>query len=216
MLITHPLAQVTDEVLECIVLGTMADGGGGAKKAQNVFYYRKTLNNAATSKAQFVTAFTTTVITPLLAAASSRYNPNYGKVRNIQNVADLASTIAIAGVGAIATDSQPTDDAVVVLLKSLTRGRQCMGRKHFAGSNEADTTKDLLNAGGVTAWGAVRDALKTVLIDAGGNGWTPFVLGRSASQLKAPVKIYGANVSDAILLKTIGTMRKRRTPTVYA
>lgn len=212
----YPLPVVTDPVYEIIVKGTLSDGGGGAKKAYSVFYYRRVAGSVGVNKASLMTIFSSTVIAPLLLATHSRYAPNAANVRNIQDVGDVPSTITIAGVGALATDSLPSDDAVVVLMLSATRGKMCRGRKHFAGGVEASTTLDLLNAGGVTLWQDVRDACWAQLVDSDGNTWNPFILSRTWSRLTTPVSIFGANVVDARLLKTIGTMRKRRTPTVYA
>lgn len=212
----YPLAQVTDPVYEIILQGVMADGGGGVKKAFNVFYYRLTTQNTLPSKASLKVAFTTAVVAPLLAAVSSRFTPGSVRIRNVQDVSDLAQVITVAGVGAIATDSYATDDAVVIDLLSNYRGKMCRGNKHFAGLVEADTTHDLINAGGQAAWNPVKLGVKAVLTDTDTNVWTPFILSRTWSSLKAPVKIFGVNITSALLLRTVGTMRRRRTPTVYA
>lgn len=211
----YPLPIVMDAVLEVIVQGSMSDGGGGVKKAFNVFHYRNTTPVVLFSKVSFKTAFQTAVIAPLLAITSSRYAPNSVKIRNCQDVSDPGMVLTIAGIGAIATDSYATDDAVVIQLNSAYRGKMCKGNKHFAGLVEADTTHDLLNTTGTTNWNTVKTGMASVLTDADGNVWTPFVLSPSWSSLKAPVKIFGVNVSSCRLLRTIGTMRKRRSATVY-
>lgn len=211
----YPFPQVNDVVMEIILQGTMADGGGGAKKAFNVFYYRLTTPVTLPNKSNLKAAFMTAVITPLLAIVTTRYSPNSVRIRNIQDASDFPQVIAAAGSGAVATDSYATDDAVVINLYSAYRGKMCRGNKHFAGLVEADTTHDLLNAGGATNWNTVKTGVKAVLTDSDGNVWTPFILSRTWSSIKAPVKIFGVNVSDAKILKTVGTMRRRRTPTVY-
>lgn len=213
----HPLPQVTDPVYEIIIKGTATDGGAGTSKAQNVFYYRLTTPTAPVNKTNLAAAFRTAVIVPLLAAANIRYAPNRVSIRNIQNVADQSQDTAQAGVGAIATDSLPSDDSIVCILTSSTRGKMCQGRKHFGMGSEIDTTNDILTVG-AARWTAVRDGIKLVLTDADANVWTPFVLSRNClnASLQAPVKIFGANVTGARLLLNIGTMRRRRTKTVYA
>ena len=212
----YPLAAVTDAVYEIIVQGSLSDGGGGAKKAYNVFYYRRAPSATPVNKASLATIFGTTVLAPLRLATHTRYNSNSVRIRNVQDVSDKPKVIAAAGAGVIATDSMPSDDAVVCTLESVTRGKMCQGNKHFAGGAEISTTLDLLNDAGVALWTVVRGGLQTILVDADGNTYTPFVLSRTWSRLKAPVQIFGANVTVSTLLKTIGTMRKRRTPTVYA
>jgi len=213
----HPLPAVTDPVYEIIVKGISLDGGAGIKPCMNVFYYRQTTVTAPANKTSLKTIFGTTVMAKILLAANQRYTPVRVAIRNIQNVADLSLDITMAGAGARVLDSLPSDDAVCCILTSATRGKMCMGRKHFGMASEEDTTDDIL-VGGLARWQAVRDSLFVVMTDADANVWTPFILSRSCrfSSLKAPVGIYGANCTGAKLILNIGTMKRRRTKTSYA
>jgi len=207
----YPLPAVVDPVMEIILKGTLADGGGGSKKCENVFYYRLTTQNNPPLKASLKAAFLTTVITPLIAAAVDRYVPNRGIFRFINDVADLPTSISIAGTGAIATDSAASTASIVVNLLSATRGKMCRGSKKFGGLAEAHTTKDLLSGGGLTLWEAVRDACKAVLTDADGNIWTPCVLSRTLSQLAVnPTTAVYNDVTAVLVNQTIGTMNSRK------
>lgn len=212
-----PLPAIADPVAEIVILGTQGDGGGGGStKCQNVFYYRLTTVGGPINKTNLATIFNTTIITPLLVATHQRYAVNAVRIRMVNDVTDVPGVIANAGVGAIATDAEPSDDTVVMNILSATRGKMCRGRKFFGGSAEIDTTLDVLNAAGLAHWTPVRDALDDVMVDAGGNTWTPFLLSKAYSKLTTPVSIKGVNIVKAVLLKTIGTLRKRRSLTVYA
>jgi hypothetical protein len=202
--------------MEIKLNGTQDAAGSTATKSLNVFYYRLTTLAGAIDKTSLAASFRTNVIVPYLAAANARYKPNSVTIRNVTDATDMPATVTQAGNGAVATDSEPSDDAVVILMLSAIRGRMCRGMKHFGGTSEADTTGDILTGAGLAAWALVRDGMKTNCTDANGNVYTPFVLSRSWSSLKAPVKIFGVNVTTCTLLKNIGTMRKRRSKTIYA
>lgn len=214
----HPLPPVTDPVIEIIIKGTSADGGAGLRPCQNVFYYRQTTLSAAINKTNVASGFRAKVIVPLLLAANVRYTPNAVTIRNVQDVADFPSRIVQAGAGAIATDSLPSDSAVAFILTSNTRGKMCLGRKHFGMANEIDTTQDVLTGAGLTNWGNMRGPISTPFMDLDGNVWTPFILSRTAkfTSFITPVVIFGANCTGARLILNVGTMRRRRSKTLYA
>lgn len=206
---------VTTPVCEIVVKGILATGGAGQAPCGNVFYYRLSNMVLAPTKAALSTIFQATVVAPLLLAANIRYTPVQLGMRFIDDAIDLQTFIAAAGTGAIATDGEPSVDAVVVNLKSAFRGKAMRGFKHFGAVNEIDTTNDILTGAGLARWQAVRDGVKTVLVDAIGNTWTPFIRSRYLEQVKVnPTTIRGVDIVNATLTLNVRTMRKRRTPTL--
>jgi len=206
---------VVDDVFEITVRGTQGAGGSSVTPAGNRFFYRRTGGPAAVLTA-LVTAFRTAVVVPHIAAANQRYAVNRIDCRKVNTPSDPGIQVADPGVGAVAADGQPSDDCVVVNLKTGIRGKSGRGFKHFAGVNEADTTLDVLVAG-LAAWQAVRDGCKAALADANGTTYVPFILSPSWSQIITdPVTIMGANVTDAKVNKVVRSLRKRKADTVLS
>jgi hypothetical protein len=197
------------------VEGTAATGGAGVTPAQNIFSFRRTSTAPAFNKASVNTAFQTAIMTPILAAMNVRYTPGNLTVRVLDDAQDSPTNFAVAGVGAIATDSLPSDAAVYILLRTALRGRNYRGSKHFSPASEADTTNDILTGAGLANWQAVRDALVQDFIDADGNTWKNTVVSRNLSNFNLlPVANIVANdVVESLLDLNIGTMRKRRSRT---
>jgi hypothetical protein len=194
------------------VAGTLNAAGGLVRPAGNTFYYRLANQVITPTKTALNTIFSSTVITPLKAATSTRYVPGTSNIRNISDAADPEISFTIAGAGAIATDSEPSADAVVVALLTAARGRQGRSYKHLAGVNEADTTGDVLTGGGKTAWEAVRDGVKATLVDSLGNTWVPFVRCNFGAEYHVPpIVVRGYDATGAYLQTVVGTMRKRKT-----
>jgi len=113
----YPFPAVTDTIVQILIKGFMAAGGSTSKRAYNVFHYRLTGPAGAPSKASINTVFQANVVAPLLAATNVRYTPSVLTIRFVSNASDPAQQFSVAGTGAIATDSQPSDDAVVVNLQ---------------------------------------------------------------------------------------------------
>ncbi len=212
---TTPAPIVLDDVLEVVLKGTVAAGGSNQTPCGNVFYYRRSLIAAGINKTSFKTIFASTVIAPLLAATHQDYSPNSVVIRNIQDATDPAIEIAVAGAGAIATDREPSEDSIVMRLKTSFRGKPFRGFKMFGGSNEVDTIQDILTGAGLGRWQAVRDVLDDVLTDADGNMWTPFIFSRYKSDLsKNPVTVRGTDIQSCTLNKRVSRMTKRRAASV--
>ena len=198
------------------ILGTLATGGSSVTPAQNLFTYRRLATTAPFTKTAVNTIFQTNVITPLLAATNVRYTPTNLSIRVLDDFNDAEAIFAVAGNGAIATDSYASNAAVYMLYRTALRGRSFRGSKHFAGLSEVDTTADILTGAGLVRWQALQTACLGVLVDANGNTWVPTVLSRKLSQLNAlPLATVVANdVIDVLLDLNVGTMRKRRSKTI--
>lgn len=210
-----PAPIIVGKVMECIVKGTMTAGGSNSTPCGNVFYYRLSNQVLAPTKAAFSTIFQATVLVPLLAAANIAYAPNSLLLRFLDDATDVPLSVAAAGVGAIGTDSEPSNDAVVCYMRSAFRGKVFRGFKHFGATNEVDTLRDVLVGAGLVRWQAVRDSLKIALVDALGNTWTHIVFSRFMSQVIVnPTVVRGSDITISLLDLTIGTMRRRKAKTV--
>ena len=210
------LADPLLKVIEVVVAGSLTAGGASVKNCFNVFHYRRTTFAVVASKAQFLAAFRTAVIVPLLAAANIRYTTNRMRVRWVSDAQDPYTDTADAGVGAIATDSEPNNDAVFILMRSAVRGRFAQGSKHFGGTSEIDTTDNILTGAGLARWQAVQAALAVTVVDAAPNTWVPCVLSRTYSVLNVnPTTVVTSDVASTALNKRIGSMVKRKALSAY-
>lgn len=205
-------------ILNCqiVVHGTALTGGSTVTPSINVYNYVRTTSVNPFTKVALNTIFQATVITPLLAAMNIRYTPGFLDIRVLDDFNDAATVFPVAGAGAIATDSLPSDDAVYFLFRSALRGRSYRGSKHFGPASEVDTTNDLLTGAGLARWNTVKAALLSALVDANGNTWIPTVLSRKLSRLnQLPIAFVSAQpITDSLLDLNVGTMRKRRSKTV--
>lgn len=198
-------------IVEIVVRGFMAAGGSSITPAINVWHFRRTVLSSTLTKSRINTAFQASIVAAHLAAANVRYTPSALTIRMIEDAVDFPNQFSVAGVGAIPTDSSPSDDAVVLYLQTSLRGRKYRGYKHLAGVNEADTLGDVLTGAGLGRWTAVKTAVAAGFTDADGNVWVPSVVSPSECQLKVNPTTVLANDATAISLDTVvGTMRKRK------
>lgn len=208
-----PVNQI--RTAEIGILGTAATGGSSITPSINIFHYQRAGVSVAPSKAALNTAFQAAIVAPLLAAMNVRYTPGTLYIRWIDDCNDAPAVFNVAGVGAIATDSLPSDAAIYCLLRTALRGRNYRGSKHFSPGSEVDTTNDLLTGAGLVRWQAVQTALRAPITDATPNTWNLAVVSRALSQLQTnPTTVVVNNVIDVLLDLNVGTMRKRRSKTV--
>lgn len=208
-----PLNQV--RVAEVGVLGTSATGGSSVTPSINIFHFQRSTVSVNPSKAALNTAFQAAIMAPMLAAMNVRYTPGTLYIRWINDGDDAGQVFTVAGNGAIATDSLPSDMAIYYLLRTALRGRNYRGSKHFTPGSEIDTTNDLLTGAGLVRWQTLQTALATPIVDATPNTWNLCVVSRSLSQLRInPTTVIANNVTNVLLDLNIGTMRKRRSKTV--
>lgn len=202
--------------VQCIINGTAATGGSSVTPSINIFNFRRLTVANPFVKADFNTIFQTSIVVPLLAAMNVRYTPNNLTVRILDDFNDSPRVFAVAGVGAIATDSLPSDDAIYMLLRTALRGRNYRGSKHFGPASEVDTTNDILTGAGLARWQTLQTAVGANFVDAQGNTWVPTVLSRNLSNLSLlPLAtVVATDVTEVLLDLNVGTMRKRRSRTV--
>jgi hypothetical protein len=206
-----PFAPSVGTITEVLMKGTLAAAGSNIKNVASVFHYRLSALGSSTTKAALQTIFQTTIGVPLLAAFCSRYTQVENSVRWMNDFLDAPQSFAQAGVGAIATDGMPTVDSVYLLLRTGLRHGFNRGSKHFPAVNEIDTTGDVLTGAGLARWQTVQTAVFSSMTDALGNIWIPSVVSKKKTTIAGTVVTPFANdVTQVLLNKTIGTMRRRR------
>lgn len=207
-----PLLPAQHKTLEVKILGRLTAAGAGDVNCHNVFHYRRQAFTVAPSKSAFLTAFAAAIVVPLAAACHSRWAALQLSARWLDDSFDRDWFQTSAGVGAIATDSQPTHDAVSMLLRTEYRGGNYRGSKHFGGVNEIDTTGDILTGAGLTRWTAVRDALRLPIVDASPNTWKLIVVSRdpALSDFSVLPTVYeGNDVTEVEMNLRVGSMARR-------
>lgn len=201
-------------VYEIQIAGLVGVTGGGSKRIMNVFHYAKVTGGINPSPQSVAASFVTNVWSVIGPLLSVDYTGEFSTGRLLDDPLSTALTSTVPDDGAVTGDRLPVDMAAVYLLRTGTRGRNYRGSKHFAPLAESATTKDELNATAVTAWAAVTTALLLDL-SVGGETLTPCVVSKTLSQLTVgPTTIIGSLILDALLNKTVGTMRRRREKTV--
>lgn len=212
-----PIANNLRRVCEVLVPARQAAAGSNDAPSINVFHFRRTTVSGVYSNLAIGTAFVASIGAAVLAASNARYTPQLVNVRNVDDATDPYQPTVFAGVGAIATDALPSDDAIVHILQSSVRGKNYQGRKHYGTGNESDTTGDVLVGAGLARWVAVKTAHLAGFTDANGNVWVGCVLSRVLSQLRRnPTTVISSDITAIKVVLNIGTMRRRRTRTVYA
>lgn len=201
-------------VVEIVVKGTVTTTGAGAKNFANIFHYRKTTGGANQTPAAVCNQFLTDVWAVVAPLLSDQYIGSESMARYLDDALEQYSPGNVPDSGAVTGDRLPTDMAAVYLLRTGTRGKSFRGSKHFGPIAESATTGDQLSTAAVTAWAAVTTALADS-ITVGTETYVPVIVSRTLSQLRTnPTTIIGADVTAALLNKTIGTMRRRREATV--
>lgn len=215
---TIPLNQVL--CAELVMRGQAAAGGSNAKNIAFVFHYRRAAVAVNPTKTALNTIFQANVAAPIVAALNVRYAATFNDVRWLDDAEDPYQPFASALVGAIAGDSMDTFSAAYILFRTAVRGRFARGSKHLGPMSEADSTggtDDLFNAAALTRLGTVATAMLANLTDATGNIWTPCVVSRKApAQYKVnPTTVVRNDVTQVLVNKRIGSMRKRKVASVY-
>jgi hypothetical protein len=208
------MALITN-VVQIIVQGTVPETGGSTKNIFNVFTYFQNPNQPGPPTAVAVANQFLTQVWPGIAAQLS---VAYTGTGTLARYLDITTNPALSGNipanGAIALPRLPSQQAVVTPFRSSLRGKNYRGSKHFSPIPTASVTGDELTAGAVAAWQALLPSFIATMT-VGGQTFSPCVVSRSLSQLaKDPVSIQGAVITQALLNKTIGTMRRRKEKTV--
>jgi len=209
-----PANQITH--VEIVMRGVAAAGGSDAKLINFVFHFRRVAVVVNPTKAAFETAFSAAVAAPILAALNARFTESLHDVRWVNDAQDPYTSIAAAGVGAIAGDSLSTDQSAYLLHRTALRGRSYRGSKHLAPMSESDVGDDVWNAGCLARLATINTALLTPLVDATGNIWVYTVISRLLSQTVInPTTLFWVDVNQGLVNKRIGSMLRRKVKSTY-
>lgn len=186
-------------------------------KCYNVFDFRRDNNSPPFDPENLKAAFASALQTPVLSASNEDYILGSYETRQLDDPTSPLLVSAVGVNGSSDEDLYASDTAVYMQLKTGYRGRSFMGSKHFGALSEDQVTEGYLNAGGRTAWDAVRDIIQamgtTGITDDDGNVWRLVVLSQLNSDLEASPAIFTAAQVETVLLNDrIGTMGRRRGP----
>jgi len=210
-----PVADSQKLTVEIVCKGVIAAGGSDVQACLNVFHYRRDNDSLPLVKGDIASQFDTDILQGFAPELSTAYSCSELLVRFLEDNLDPYASIGVTAAGVVATARAPDYECVTVRLNTNVRGRSYRGRKHFSPIAEADTDGDLIAAGRLAAWQAVRDLCRTSFVDINGNTWSPYVYSPTLSTLAGDLwTINGAAVSTAILNKTLGTIRSRKAATV--
>ncbi len=202
-------------VVEIVTQGNVAETGGSSKSVWNVWHYFQNPNAPGPQSAVAVAnVFLTSVWANIAAQLSIAWVGSATLARYLDDVTFPLLSANVPATGSLALPRLSTGQAVVILRRSATRGKNFRGSQHFGPLAAAQVVADELTAGGVTAWTAL---LATIAgnITVGGQTYSPCIVSKSLSQLRQnPVTIQGSAITQALLNKTIGTMRRRKERTV--
>lgn len=201
------------EVYELKMNGVCAASSGGNKNFSFVFHYRL-VTGAAPLPSAVITQFDNLIAPGIAALLNVDWTGTTYDCRQMSDALAQYFTTVNTQVGATTGDRLPMDMAVAMLYRTLSRGRNFRGGKHFGPITEADTLKDELTAGKLTSWQGVAAALKQDLTVTGST-IRPIVFSPTLSQTRTnPTSLQGDDVSNVLVNKNIGTMRRRREKTV--
>lgn len=205
------------QVVEIKVKGTAPTTGSGTKNLVNVFHYRL-LSGPGTQQptVDVGNRFIATVWSVIATALSVTYTGVETDARLIDDANNQDLLCNVPGNGAVAGTRLPMEDIVSILLRSSLRGRNFRGAKRFGPVANADFVNDELTAGAIAGhWGAVGPAIAGTMLVNGLGTYGPVILSKSLSQLEInPTTIICADITGALLNKTIGSMRRRKEKTV--
>jgi hypothetical protein len=206
---------IITNVVQIIIQGTVSETGGSGKNVFNVFTYFQNPNQPGPPTAVAVAnVFLTNVWAAFAPLISIAWVPTATMCRYLDITTNPLLAAAIPTGGGKALPRLPSQQAVVTPFRTSLRGKNYRGSKHWGPIDTASVTSDELTAAAVTAWTAQLPNLLANL-PVGGQTFSPCVVSRSLSQLaRDPVTINGAIITQALLNKTIGTMRRRKEKTV--
>lgn len=195
--------------------------GGSSTKAFNIFtHWRRTATVLTVPKTPIDTAYQAAIVVPIMAALNARATQANNQIRYMDDANDPYTAFSHAVVGSIAGDSEATDVAAYLLLRTALRGRSYRGSKHLAPMSESDTTTgtdDLWNAGCLARLATIAAALVAGFTDSTGNVWVPSILSRRppAQYSVNPTTVVANDVVSCAVNKRIGSMNHRKVKSVY-
>ena len=202
-------------VCEVTLRGNVAAGGSDAKNIANVFHYRRTSTSAPWSNTNIATAWLTAFIAKITNCLNEDYTTQSAGSRCVNDAEDNEITVADTTPGNVTGERLPNINAATLILKTAKRGPFYRGSKHFSPLSEGDSVDDVLTSGSITLFGTLKTALLAGFTDSDGNIWKPCVLSRTKSLLETnPTVVSSEDITQILLNKNVGSMRRRRVKTV--
>lgn len=199
-------------VVEVIVGGVISTAQGRSQIVEQIYHYTFDVPYSAGLPAldDIADEVTTTVGAGMLTLIQSDYVWSETKARWLDDVTvPYANGADTLGSSTITSARLPTDVTVRFEMVSATRGRSYKGGKSFRPIPETQVDGDELTSGGYTSWNSFGTQLslpRTVTSQV----MTPCVVSRVLSQLRTnPTTIIGAKITQAVLNRTLGTMKGR-------
>lgn len=210
-----PIADNLKLIAEVTHKGNSAAGGGAVKNFANVYHFRRTAVVGLFSNTAIANAFIAAMVPNICAALNVDFTTTDITCRCVNDALDAPVSVANATAGAIAGERLPDYNAVTVIMRTAARGRNYRGRKHYGPISESDSQDDVLIAGAVTRFNTINTTLGAGMTDANGNFWIQCVLSRELSTLDVnPTNVITNDVTERLLNKSLGTMRRRKIATV--
>lgn len=210
-----PVADSQKLTVELVTKGTIATGGAGVKPCLNVYHYRRASGTPPINKANIAAKFDALIFAFIAPVLHLSYTCNEIDIRFLEDNLDAYEGEAVSEAGAATGDRAPDYECVTIQLKTNKRGRNYRGSKHFSPLSEAQTDADVIDSAAIPDFITIRDTLILPFSDVDGNTWSPFVWSRDQSTLAGDLwTIAGAGVVEAVLNKTLGTVRSRKPKTV--
>lgn len=210
-----PIPDAQKLVVEVTHKGVIAAGGGSTRNTANVYHFYRNTVGAAQNNITVANAFIANMVGPITDALNVDFATTEVTCRCVNDATDFPQSVANATAGQVAGDRLPDFACVSLLLRSGLRGANYRGSKHLGPFSESDIGDDILNAGALVNVTAIKTALLLGMVDAGANTWLLCVLSRTLSQLSVnPTTVITSLVSDILINKNLGTLKRRKIPTV--
>lgn len=196
-------------------MGTVASGGGQTKNFANVYHFRRSAVVGVFDSTAIANEFINVMVPAITDCLNVDYTTTGVSVRCVNDALDPPITVADATPGNVAGERLPDYNSVMILMRTPARGRHYRGRKHYGPISEADSVDDVLTAGAVTLFTTLITTLNAGFTDANGNFWLQVVLSKTLSNMETnPTNIVIQDVTQYLLNKSLGTMRRRKIKTV--
>lgn len=210
-----PIDPTLMTVAEVVHLGTVAADGASVKNFANVYHFKRTTTVNPWSNTSIATEFIASMLPDIVACLNVDYVTTGVTSRCVNDATDAPVTVADTTPGGVSGERLPDYNAVMLLMRTALRGKSYRGRKFYGPITEADTTGDVLAAGSITLFNTLKATLLAGMTDGDGNVWNLCVFSPTLSQYSInPTTIVTANVTQILLNKTLGTMRRRKVKTV--
>jgi len=193
---------------------TVVARGGEVKKIANVYNFKRTGSVLPRVKSEVDAAFQTAIGDTVLLALNVDYTQISNTVRWLDDATDMPADFAHANVGAVAGQRYDNFTAAFILLK--TSSRKIKGNKHYSPLAETTVNGDEIVVADLPLFTAIAAAILAGFTDAGGNVWQSTIVSTKNAILTVNPTLFGDDlVSQALVRKTVGTMKRRKVKGVY-